>query len=287
MTSLAKIRANQRNARKSTGPRSRRGKAVAARNAVRHGLTVPVLADPALAPEVVALARTIARSVTGAEADAGGHALACRIAEADIDVRRVRAVKLRLFAALEADPGNRALLRRLASLDWYEGRAFTRRMTAVRAFDAARLPAPPPRKRSQHRKPNDFRGWRGVMRYARGLLPAPPTAAVARIGRSDMPGRKLPDFGAARLDPGYPAYGWAHMLRPLRERSQRRNRSDINTQPGPRRPSGKSCVPPRDRIGSPLMARSAAARPRVSNHAPSPIPPEASSEQTPHGEVET
>ena len=59
MTSPAKIRANRRNARRSTGPRSRAGKAIAARNSRRHGLTLPVLDEPSLAREVVELARRI------------------------------------------------------------------------------------------------------------------------------------------------------------------------------------------------------------------------------------
>jgi hypothetical protein len=252
MTSLAKIRANRRNALRSTGPRSRRGKQIAARNSLRHGLTLPMLCDPALAPEVEAQARTIERSLTGAAADGHGHALACRIAEADIHFRRVRAEKMRLFAALEADPGNRTLLRRLASLDWYEGRAFSRRNTAVRTFDAARAPVQRLRKRSQPRKASDFSaGWRGVIRYAGGLLASP--------GR-------LP-----RMAPGY---GWAQMLRPLRKRTQRRNPSDINTQLRPGTTNGKGCVLRRDPVGSPTDHHSR------TNKSPQ-------REQTPHGEVET
>jgi hypothetical protein len=136
MTSPAKIRANRRNGRKSHGPVSRIGKFIAARNARRHGLTLPVLCDPTLSRETDDLARTIERSLTGAEADALGHDCAVRIAEAMIDARRVRAVKMRLVAALDADLGNAAALKQLASLDKYEGRAFSRRRTAVREFDA-------------------------------------------------------------------------------------------------------------------------------------------------------
>lgn len=79
MTSPAKIRANRRNARRSTGPKSSAGKAITARNSLRHGLTLPVLDDPSLARDVVELARCIETSVTGREADAAGHALACLI----------------------------------------------------------------------------------------------------------------------------------------------------------------------------------------------------------------
>jgi hypothetical protein len=137
VTSPAKIRANQRNARKSTGPRTRAGKATVARNALRHGLTLPVLSDPTLAREVVDLARAIERSEIGAEADETGHDLACRIAEAMIDFRRVRLAKLPLAATLDADPCDRKALMQLSRLDRYEGRAFARRNRAIRAFGEA------------------------------------------------------------------------------------------------------------------------------------------------------
>ena len=136
MSSPAKIRANRRNARLSTGPRSRNGKLIAARNARRHGLTLPVVGDPALSRQVDELARAIERSLTGAEADELGHDYAVRIAEAVVDVRRVRAAKMRLVAALNADIDNAVPLKQLASLARYEGRAFSRRWTALRDFDA-------------------------------------------------------------------------------------------------------------------------------------------------------
>src|SRR5262249_54069745 len=88
--------------------------------------------------EVHATARTIERSVAGRELDAQGHALACRIAEAMIDLRRVRIAKLPLAAAVHADPVNaRGQLSALARLDRYERRAMSRRNTAVYEFAAA------------------------------------------------------------------------------------------------------------------------------------------------------
>jgi hypothetical protein len=140
MTSPAKIRANRRNGRKSRGPRTRAGKAIAAGNARRHGLTLPLGCDPALAGEADMLARQIAASVAGTAADAHGHTLAGRIAEAMIDLRRVRAAKLPLLAALAADPRARRALFSLARLERYERHAAARRKRAIRAFDAALLP---------------------------------------------------------------------------------------------------------------------------------------------------
>ena len=86
MTSDRKTKANRANARASTGPKTARGRARAARNAFRHGLSLPVCSDPALSEEVEALAREIA----GTDAHAEIQELARRVAEAQIDVRRVR-----------------------------------------------------------------------------------------------------------------------------------------------------------------------------------------------------
>jgi hypothetical protein len=140
MTSPAKIRANRRNARRSTGPRSHAGKAIAARNSRRHGLTLPVLDEPSASREVVALARVIETSEMGREADAAGHVLACRIAEAMIDLKRVRFAKLPLVAALHAERSDLRTLLQLSRLDRYERYALGRRKRAIREFDAAVIP---------------------------------------------------------------------------------------------------------------------------------------------------
>jgi len=86
LTSERKIRANRANARASTGPRTIRGRTRAARNALRHALSLPVCSIPALSEEVQALAREIA----GPGANAETQELARRVAEAQIDLRRVR-----------------------------------------------------------------------------------------------------------------------------------------------------------------------------------------------------
>jgi hypothetical protein len=85
-TSERKIRANRANARTSTGPKTAQGRTRSARNARRHALSVPVYSDKALSEEVEALAREIA----GADASAEMQELARRVAEAQIDLRRVR-----------------------------------------------------------------------------------------------------------------------------------------------------------------------------------------------------
>ena len=94
MTGERKIRANRANARASTGPKTMHGRIRSARNAVRHALSLPIYSDPALSEEVEALAREIA----GTDANAEMQELARRVAEAQIDLRRVRDARHRLRA---------------------------------------------------------------------------------------------------------------------------------------------------------------------------------------------
>jgi branched-chain amino acid transport system substrate-binding protein len=123
--------ANRANARASTGPKTRAGKARSAGNARRHGLSLPALEDPALAHEIVALARMIAGAeagafsgkvdfrfsaenattqkdlervsahdrvnVNGTRSSARRFELACRIAAAQLDLVRVRRARLDLL----------------------------------------------------------------------------------------------------------------------------------------------------------------------------------------------
>jgi hypothetical protein len=86
LTSERKIRANRANARASTGPQTTWGRARAARNALRHALSLPVCSIPALTGEV----ETLAREIAGPGANAATQELARRVAEAQIDLRRVR-----------------------------------------------------------------------------------------------------------------------------------------------------------------------------------------------------
>jgi hypothetical protein len=89
LTSDAKIKANSANARASTGPKTAQGRARAARNAHRHGLSLPLYSDPNLCKEVEALTCEIA----GTDANAKVGQPARRIAEAQIDLHRVRHVR--------------------------------------------------------------------------------------------------------------------------------------------------------------------------------------------------
>jgi hypothetical protein len=100
MISARKVSANRANARASTGPKTASGRARAARNALCHGLSLPVHSDPVLSEEVEVLAREIA----GTDATAEIRDLAHRIAEAQIEVRRVRYARHQFLSHKLSDP---------------------------------------------------------------------------------------------------------------------------------------------------------------------------------------
>ena len=101
MTSDRQQCANRANAKSSTGPKTAAGKARAAQNAFRHALNVSVLSDPLLAPEVEGMAHEIC----GSDADAETLEWARRIAEAQVDLNRVRITRRQLITRLFVDPG--------------------------------------------------------------------------------------------------------------------------------------------------------------------------------------
>ena len=131
MSAARRREANRANARASTGPKTRAGKARSAGNARRHGLSLPALRDPALSHEIVALAHAIVGAEAGAfsakvdfrfstenattqpnlervsahervnvyatRSSAHRFELACRIAAAQIDLVRARRARLDLL----------------------------------------------------------------------------------------------------------------------------------------------------------------------------------------------
>jgi len=116
MISARKLRANRANSRRSTGPKTIAGRATAARNSRRHGLAIPIPSDPTLSAEVDALAQMIAGSDSPELVE-----LARRIAEAELDVIRVRRARKELLSqTLSASPdrlvGSRRLQQRLELL---------------------------------------------------------------------------------------------------------------------------------------------------------------------------
>ena len=146
MTSPAKIAANRRNARRSTGPRSAAGKARARRNAFRHGLATPASLDHVAMDRINDLVFALTRDFPSKlELE-----LATLAAEAQSEIERVRQAKVsmvnRAYAHLRDEggrllsAGERAALvfagktEILMACERYERRAISRRNRALRAL---------------------------------------------------------------------------------------------------------------------------------------------------------
>jgi hypothetical protein len=98
MTTERQIAANRLNARKSTGPRSVAAKERASRNAYRHGLTLSLPSDAGTAKRLDEFARKLA----GDSKNAIILEYARTAAQAELDLARVRQVKVALIQRVSA-----------------------------------------------------------------------------------------------------------------------------------------------------------------------------------------
>jgi hypothetical protein len=125
MASDRQIKANRKNAKRSTGPTSEVGKSKTSRNAHYHGLSRPIRHDQC---ELNALSRFMDR----AELNPQGFDLA-GIVVAKLELIRVRAARYNLLSALSKAPDS-AKKKRLNGLQRYERLAFAKQKRAMRAI---------------------------------------------------------------------------------------------------------------------------------------------------------
>jgi hypothetical protein len=100
LTSDRQWRANQANAKASRGPKTKAGKARSARNALRHGLGIPVSREPSLSIQT----EEIDLKLVGPDPDEALLDRARAVGEAQVELNRVRARPNALIAQLLADP---------------------------------------------------------------------------------------------------------------------------------------------------------------------------------------
>ena len=146
MATDRQIAANRRNGALSRGPKTAAGKARSSRNALKHGLAIPITRDRATAQKIRRAAQQMAPSAVG---DSIRNAQIA--AEANFELARVRAAFEAVVARMSisshtsnAGPWDTcstgsgksaAPIRTLAELDKldrYERRAFSRRRRALR-----------------------------------------------------------------------------------------------------------------------------------------------------------
>lgn len=174
MTSAKKVAANRRNAKKSTGPRTKGGRARTSRNAQRHGLAALNAANT-VALDVI---KRIADRLCDEDAEPMQYEQATIIAECQLNLARVRSVRVATIERMRITAGNpsdksgdqpqprdqmidsankrgaikfvgepasrddlecvRLALPELAALERYERRAISRRKRAIETLSAIR-----------------------------------------------------------------------------------------------------------------------------------------------------
>ena len=130
MTSEKQILANRANALKSTGPRSAAGRMRSSLNAYRHGLSLPITWDPQAQAQIEAVAQAIAGEPAGEDQLQAAKA----IAEAQFDLKRIRATRTAATPSVLGELPDSKVLTGLCALDRYGRLARARRKLAIRRF---------------------------------------------------------------------------------------------------------------------------------------------------------
>ena len=134
MATDKQIAANRANCKRSTGPKTAAGQSKSSRNAFRHGLSLPLSADPQTRANIEAFAEGLA----GDAATADQLGAAREFAAAHLDLTRIRNACAQVTSKLSTQPIDPNAVRRLCGFDRYERRAWTKRKHAARELDHLR-----------------------------------------------------------------------------------------------------------------------------------------------------
>jgi hypothetical protein len=127
MASERQIAANRANAKRSTGPKTSRGRRVSSHNALKHGLSCSLPMDEAISTVVDDLTHTLVDDGANDER----HVAAKRVVQGQIELSRVRMVRAALIASFDFERCGCSELRRLIVLDRYERIARAKRRLAA------------------------------------------------------------------------------------------------------------------------------------------------------------
>ena len=130
MASERQIAANRANAALSTGPKSAAGKQRSSRNALKHGLSKPIL-QPFAVCEDHSPSASCEREST--------DCFQVELAQIQTRLSRIRCIRAELIAAVLLTP-NADLIKRLSKLGRYEREAWTKRRNAITDAHSLRSP---------------------------------------------------------------------------------------------------------------------------------------------------
>jgi hypothetical protein len=133
MATEKQMAANRRNARRSTGPKSRLGKFRSSRNALKHGFSLNLSLDSASIKRV----NSLKEKLPSAGASKDMERAAEEFARAEIQIANIRKTQSKALAELVKAPevDQTKAIRRLGALDRYERYALTLRDRAQRIIE--------------------------------------------------------------------------------------------------------------------------------------------------------
>ena len=135
MATQRQIEANRQNAAKSSGPRTLAGKSRSSRNAIKHGLAIPLAYDQKSAQRTALLTATLKKYFSAVSAQ--------QMISIDLDLERVRRVQTEARETLNISAHGRApeleqVIAKATRIDRYEVRAISRRKRLMREIKNVR-----------------------------------------------------------------------------------------------------------------------------------------------------